>query len=107
MFYAACRPDGSPEDRYRRGHVKKLVLDVYRLFEDGADLDTGEIRRLMNVRKSDGAERSESVHALDGAVVTLQKEFYITVCGSRRKVGADGAEYGWPANHVPALWTAG
>ena len=98
LFYSACRPDGSIEERYRAGYVKKLVLDVYRLFEDGAALDTGELRRLMNVRKSEGTGRSESVHSVDGAVVTLQREFYITVCGSRRKTRFDGVEYGWPAN---------
>jgi len=92
LFYSACRPDGGMEDRWRRGLVKKIVYDVYRLFEDGLILDTAEIRRRMNVRKSEGAS------AVDGAVVTLQKEFYITVCGNRRKVSFDGTEYGWPAN---------
>jgi hypothetical protein len=92
LFSSACRPDGSLEERYRWGHVKKLVCDVYNLFEGGEALDTGEIRKRMNVRKSENAS------AVDGAVVTLQKEFYITVCGSRRKVSFDGAEYGWPAN---------
>ncbi len=92
LFYSACRPDGSMEERWRWGHVKKTVYDVCRLFEEGVPLDTGEIRRKMNVRKSEGAS------AVDRAVVTLQREFYITVCGNRRKVSFDGAEYGWPAN---------
>jgi hypothetical protein len=68
------------------------VYDVYRLFEENGVLDTAEIRRRMNVRKSEGAS------AVDSAVVTLQKEFYITVCGNRRKKSFDGTEYGWPAN---------
>ncbi|NLT15852.1 MAG: hypothetical protein GXY05_16125 [Clostridiales bacterium] len=92
LFYSACRPDGSMEERWRWGHVKKTVYDVYRLFEEGTPLDTVEIRRRMNVRKSEGAS------AVDSAVVTLQREFYITVCGNRRKVSFDGTEYGWPAN---------
>jgi hypothetical protein len=92
LFYSACRPDGSMEDRWSRGHVKKTVYDVYRLFEENGVLDTAEIRRRMNVRKSEGAS------AVDSAVVTLQKEFYITVCGNRRKKSFDGTEYGWPAN---------
>jgi hypothetical protein len=92
LFYSACRPDGSMEERWHWGHVKKTVYDVYRLFEENGILDTAEIRRRMNVRKSEGAS------AVDGAVVTLQREFYITVCGSRRKTSFDGQEYGWPAN---------
>jgi hypothetical protein len=92
LFYSACRPDGSMAERWRWGHVRKTVYDVYRLFEEGVPLDTGEIRRKMNVRKSEGAS------SVDRAVVTLQREFYITVCGNRRKVSFDGQEYGWPAN---------
>ncbi len=92
LFYSACRPDGDMEDRYRWGTVKQLVRDVYKLFEGGGALDTAEIRRKMQVRKSEGAG------AVDGALVTLQREFYITVCGNRRKVSFDGSEYGWPAN---------
>ncbi len=92
LFYSACRPDGTPEDRYRAGVVKKTVLDVYRLFEAGDALDTSEIRKKLHVTKKDGAS------AADSAVVTLQREFYVTVCGNRRKVSFDGREYGWPAN---------
>lgn len=92
LFYSACRPDGSIEERYKWGYVKKLVLDVYRLFDNSRELDTGEIRRLMNVTKKDGAA------AVDGAIAALQRDFYITVSGNRRKVSFDGTEYGWPAN---------
>ena len=92
LFYSACRPDGTIGDRYRAGTIKKTVYDVYRLFKNGDVLDTSEIRKRMGVTKKDGAS------AVDAAVVTLQREFYITVCGNRRKISADGREYGWPAN---------
>lgn len=92
LFYSACRPDGSMEERYHWGHVKKIVYDVYRLFEENGALDTAQIRNLMGVKKSEGAS------AVDSAIVRLQSEFYITVCGNRRKVSFDGMEYGWPAN---------
>ncbi len=92
LFYSACRPDGTLEDRYLEGVVKKAVMDVYRLFKSSDALDTSEIRKHMGVTKKDGAS------AVDAAVITLQKEFYITVCGNRRKLNRDGQEYGWPAN---------
>jgi hypothetical protein len=92
LFYSACRPDGSMEERWRWGQLKKTVYDVYRLFEENGPLDTAELRRRMQVRKSEGAG------AVDRAVVRLQSEFHITVCGSKRKVSFDGQEYGWPAN---------
>jgi hypothetical protein len=92
LFYSACRPDGDMEARYRMGTVRRTVVDVYRLFENHADLDTGEIRKAMHVTKKEGAS------AIDGALNLLQREFYITVCGNRRKIAQDGMEYGWPAN---------
>ncbi len=92
LFYSACRPDGELGDLYRDGLIKKTVMDVYALFGGEKSLDTSEIRRTLGVTKKDGAS------AVDAAVVTLQRLFYITVCGNRRKVSADGVEYGWPAN---------
>jgi hypothetical protein len=92
LFYSACRPDGDMEERYRMGYVRRDVYDIYRLFQDNTDLDTGEIRKAMHVTKKEGAS------AVDGAISLLQRAFYITVCGNRRKVAQDGMEYGWPAN---------
>ena len=99
LFYSACCPDGTLEDRYRACTVKKTVLDVYRLFETGDALDTSEIRKKMGVaRTPDTRTKKNGTSAVDAAVVTLQREFYITVCGNRRKVSFDGREYGWPSN---------
>lgn len=35
---------------------------------------------------------------MDRAIVELQKHYYITVAGNRRKIGKSGEPYGWPAN---------
>lgn len=103
LFFSACRPDWTVEERYKKGYIKKAVLDVYRLFDTGRQLDTGEIRRLMHVTKKEGAS------AVDSAIVTLQREFYITVSGNRRKTSFDGKEYGWPANTYSLVddWASG
>lgn len=92
LFYSACRPDGSIEDRYQRGYISKSAFDVYKLFSNNTALDTAEIRKRMSVTKKEGSS------LVDGAVVKLQSEFYITVCGNRRKISFDGKAYGWPAN---------
>ncbi|MDR2933341.1 MAG: hypothetical protein LBV27_09580 [Oscillospiraceae bacterium] len=91
-FYAACSPRYSVEERYMEGKVSPVLLNVYRLFEEGGVMSTAEIRGQCGVSKKHGASK------IDSAVVALQKEFYITICGNRRKVGKDGEEYGWPAN---------
>lgn len=92
LFHTACRPAEPMEKRYYDGYVPKTAYDVYKLFQDGSVLDTSDIRRSMNVSKKDGAS------AVDTAITRLQSEFYITVCGNRRKVSFEGVEYGWPAN---------
>lgn len=92
LFYTACRPREPMEKRYFDGYVSKTTYDVYKLFAGGSVLDTSDIRRLMNVSKKEGSS------AVDTAMTRLQSAFYITVCGSRRKVSSDGVEYGWPAN---------
>jgi len=91
-FYAACRPEPSLADRWEAGEVNQTVWHLWQLFEKHPLLDTANVRKLMGVTASHGAGR------VDTALRDLQREFYITVAGSRRKIGADGQPYGWPVN---------
>ncbi len=99
-FFAACRNPQPLEERYFEGHVTQTLRAVYALFQDGAPLSTSDIRARMGVTKKKGAS------AVDAAIVQLQREFLITVCGNARKIGKDGLPYGWPANaYCPVeLW---
>jgi hypothetical protein len=92
LFYSAYRPDGTLEDQYRGGYISRTAYEVYNLFNDGADLDTSEIRRMTGVTKKEGAS------AVDNAIAKLQSAFYITVSGSRKRISHEGKEYGWPVN---------
>jgi hypothetical protein len=78
--------------RYADGEVSQEVWKLYRLFEGGAVLSTADLRSALGVTKKAGASRADS------AVKELQRQFYITVCGNRRKISYEGFEYGWPAN---------
>ncbi|MCX7773824.1 MAG: hypothetical protein N2376_12005 [Clostridia bacterium] len=106
-FYAAYRPEASLEERWEKGMVNQNVLKVWRLFDRHEVLSTDDIRSALGVKKT-GAS------AVDNAVKTLQKEFYITVAGNRRKVNKLGEPYGWPSNTyqvvedwAPADWLKG
>lgn len=88
LFFAACRPGTSLEERYYNGTLPKAVKDVYDLIETKKELSTADIHQLLPGKKS----------AVDKAIVSLQKEFYITVCGNQRRISKAGKEYGWPAN---------
>jgi hypothetical protein len=89
-FYAACNPKEHIEERYHTGEVSQAVWQVCQLFEEGGELDTGDIRKALGKRFSQSK--------LDSAVAELQREFYITVSGNRRKCNKQGEPYGWPAN---------
>lgn len=90
-FYAACRPRQSMEERRYEGLVSQAAWNVWKLFENNRELDTGEIRRLAGVTKKKGSRT-------DTAVRELQQNFYITVAGSRQKIDRLGQPYGWHIN---------
>lgn len=92
FFYAVCRPEAGMEERWAEGNVGQAMFRLWNIFEQGVVLDTGEIRKMMNVSRKQGASR------IDGALKELQKEFYITVSGNRRKVNKYGEPYSWAAN---------
>lgn len=92
LFYAAFSPAETMDERHDYGELSQATWDLYRLFADGAELSTADVRKALGVTKSTGAGQ------VDTALKTLQKEYVITVCGNKRKVSFDGLEYGWPAN---------
>jgi hypothetical protein len=92
LFYRACHPAHSLEERWHAGEVNQTTYQLWSLFERKATLDTAEVRKSLGVTASRGASR------VDGALRDLQREFYLTVTGSRRKIGRDGLPYGWAAS---------
>ncbi|MCE5235281.1 MAG: hypothetical protein LLF87_04430 [Eubacteriales bacterium] len=100
LFYDAFRGEETLEERYYDGHVSKMEMDVYRMFEDGKVLSTADVRAALHATKKDGAS------AVDAALKGLQRQFLISVCGNKRKLSFEGLEYGWPANAycLTELW---
>ena len=92
LFYTAYHPTAPIEERWEAGEVNQTVMKVWQLFSEGGSLSTDDIRYRLGVRKKHGAG------PVDTALKTLQKEYYITVSGNRRKFNARGEPYGWPAN---------
>lgn len=104
-FYTLYRSGKTIEERREDGLVSREVWELYKLFNTKSTMDTAEIRREMGVTaKKDGSR-------LDSAIAELQKYYFITVSGNRRKINKLGQPYGWPANTydkvenwVPAGW---
>jgi hypothetical protein len=92
LFYAACRPARSLEERYQDGLAPRMARRAYALFAPGAVWSTAQLReKLLSVDK---AELSK----LDAAIVLLQREFLIAVSGNTRRRNALGEPYGWAIN---------
>lgn len=92
LFYTACRPQQSMEERRYDGLVSQSAWELWKLFEQGRPMDTGEIRRLLGVTKKKGSSR------VDSAISEMQQQFYITVAGSRQRTDKFGQPYGWRIN---------
>lgn len=91
VFYEAYNPRQSMEERRYDGLVSQAAWDVWKLFGEHRELDTGEIRRLAGTTTKKGGR-------MDSAIKELQRFFYITVAGSRRKTNKMGQPYGWHIN---------
>jgi hypothetical protein len=108
LFYTACHPEQSMQDRWSDGQVNQTLWRLWQFFTEHPSLNTSTARRIMGVTRKSGAAR------VDAALEELQRGYYITVAGDERKVGADGQAYGWPvciycrvADWAPADWLAG
>ncbi|WP_432663985.1 hypothetical protein R9X47_25825 [Wukongibacter baidiensis] len=92
IFYAAYHPEGSMETRWESGEISQTVWTLWNLFNEKGVLSTKDLRDEMGVTKKKGGS------AVDTATKQLQKEYYITVSGTKRKTNKLGEPYGWPAN---------
>lgn len=91
-FYKLCKPGMSIEQRWQDGLISAELWNLWQLFNKKTLLDTAQIRQELGVTAKNGGSR------LDRAIVELQKEYFITVAGNRRKLNKLGQPYGWPAN---------
>ncbi len=108
LFYAACHPRETLEDQWTAGRLNQLTWRLWKLFSTKEILSTDEIRRGLGVSKNRGAG------LVDSRIVELERTFFITVAGNRRKVNQAGFPYGWPSNlyakvthWAPPDWLAG
>ncbi|WP_432408721.1 AlkZ-related protein [Wukongibacter sp. M2B1] len=92
IFYAAYHPEETMETRWKTGKISQTLWTLWNLFNEKGVLSTKDLRDEMGVTKKKGGS------AVDTAIKQLQKEYYITVAGTKRKINKLGEPYGWPAN---------
>lgn len=91
-FYIAARQNETLEEKWENGSLSPQVWELWNLFQKKTMLNTSDIRYEMGVTMKKGGSK------VDSAIIELQKCFYITVAGSRRKLNKFGEPYGWAAN---------
>jgi len=108
LFYAAFHPAQSMPERWSAGTLNQTVWRLWQLYEEKGTLNISQVRQTMGVNRKRGGS------ALDAAIVQLQREYFITVDGTDRKISAKGEFYGWPVNRysrvgdwAPSGWLEG
>lgn len=88
FFYSAYHPKELMTARYESGCIEQTTWTLWNLFNKKGTLSTKDIRDEMNVTKKKGGS------SVDKAIKQLQKEYYITVVGNKRKLNKFGEPYG-------------
>lgn len=90
LFYYAYRPQEDVAQLYDDGKISRIAFLIYELFNDREILTSTDIRH--HVKAVCGEKDSK----IDNALSLLQSYFYISSCGSKKRISSDGKEYGWP-----------
>ena len=105
VFYAAYHPAQPMPERWAEGTLNQRAWQVWQLFEEAGTLTISAVRQTLGVTRKKGGS------AVDRAIEQLQREYYLTIDGSERKISAKGEPYGWPVNRysrvadwAPAGW---
>ena len=87
-FLALRRAGRGFGDAYADGLISHHAKRIYEAVGEYGDLPVGEIKRI-------GGFSREEKSRFDAALTELQMRLYLTICGTRRRVNAEGEEYGW------------
>ena len=88
-FFLAVRRQGLVFDEwYDDGRCSRMEKEIYEAICENGRLALHELKSLCSIKK-------ESAGRLDRALVNLQKNLFITMCGHKQKSNSAGEDYGW------------
>lgn len=87
-FLAARRRSETFEDKYERGVMSSYAKRIYDTINEHGAAPLHSIKAISGFGKEDKS-------AFDRAIVELQMNMFITICGRQQKVSNTGQEYGW------------
>ncbi|HEY3342705.1 MAG TPA: hypothetical protein VGK81_11835, partial [Anaerolineae bacterium] len=71
LFYTACHPLQSIQDRWSDGQVNQTLWRLWQFFAEHPSLNTSAARRILGVTRKSGTGR------VDAALVELQRGYYV------------------------------
>lgn len=88
-YFLACRRGNRDfEDMYQDGKISQEAKRIYTCVEEHGILPLHELKREAGFGKEDKSR-------FDRALVELQMYLFLTICGKRHKISAEGKPYGW------------
>lgn len=88
-YFFACRR-GSMDfmDMYLEGRISNEAKRIYTSIEEEGVMPLHELKKAAGFGKEDKSR-------FDRALVELQMNLFLTICGRRHKISAEGKPYGW------------
>lgn len=90
-FLAVRRVGRDFQDFYEDGLLSAMARRAYRAVSEGGRLAYHEIKRAIGFEKGEES-------ALQTALIHLQRNMLLTICGETQRVNRDGIPYGWSIN---------
>ncbi|NLC44223.1 MAG: hypothetical protein GX783_08065 [Clostridiales bacterium] len=87
-FYAIRRKYDSLEDAYLAGTVSQFEKRIYNIITENGEIASHEIKKLGCFTKEDNSK-------FERAMVDLQMNMFVTMCGRKQKINKYGESYGW------------
>jgi hypothetical protein len=88
-YFLALRRGGRAfEDDYADGSMSRHAKRIYDVVREYGELPLHEIKALGGFGREDKSR-------FNSALTELQMRLYLTICGTRRRMNAQGEEYGW------------
>lgn len=87
-FLAVRRRGYTFEEWYHEGKAGLLERRIYEVIEQNGHMALHDLKRECDINK-------ETTGQFDRALISLQKNLFITMCGRRQKFSRTGEPYGW------------
>jgi len=87
-FLALRRGRREFDDEYADGKISHYAKRIYEVAREHGGLPLQQIKSLGGFGRDDKSK-------FNSALTKLQMRLYLTICGTRRKMNANGEEYGW------------